>query len=242
MARLSINVNKIALIRNSRGTNFPDLGEFVEQILKLGVGGITVHPRPDQRHIKYEDVYTISKILKRYPNAELNVEGYPDRAFLDLIKDVSPHQCTLVPDSSTQLTSDHGWDLTDSSILKPLIQEIREVPTRLTLFIEPHLEDAKLAKKFDVDAVEIYTEYYASRKIKSEIDSATQAIVNTCLAAQEEGMIVNAGHDLNLDNLENLLSCCSISEVSIGHAFTIECIQYGLKEVLNRYIEICSKY
>ncbi len=135
MTRLSINVNKIALIRNSRGTNFPDLALFVENLLKLGVKGITVHPRPDQRHIKYDDVYQISNILKQYPDVELNVEGYPDQTFIDLIKEVVPAQCTLVPDSPTQLTSDHGWDLKDPKFLQAVIKELRCTPTRLALFI-----------------------------------------------------------------------------------------------------------
>ena len=242
MTRLSINVNKIALIRNSRGTNFPNLGHFVEELLDLGVGGITVHPRQDQRHIKYEDVYQISEIIKRYPHTELNVEGYPDRQFIDLIKDVIPAECSLVPDSPTQLTSDHGWDLTDKTVLAPVLNELRSVSTRLALFIEPNKNDAILAKQFDIDAVEIYTEYYASRIEPKEVSDAAKAIVETCNSAEKSGLIVNAGHDLNLNNLELLLSQCKIHEVSIGHAFTFECIQYGVKEVVKRYQEICNKY
>ncbi|MEG0489307.1 MAG: pyridoxine 5'-phosphate synthase, partial [Acinetobacter sp.] len=241
MTRLSINVNKIALIRNSRGTNFPDLALFVENLLKLGVKGITVHPRPDQRHIKYDDVYQISNILKQYPDVELNIEGYPDQTFIDLIKEVVPAQCTLVPDSPTQLTSDHGWDLKDPTFLQSVIKELRSTPTRLALFIEPNKEDAILAKQLGVDAIEIYTEYYASRIEKDQIDLAIQSISETCIAAENAGLVINAGHDLNLDNLERLLSHCKISEVSIGHAFTVECIQYGIHEVIQRYLTICEK-
>ena len=241
MTRLSINVNKIALIRNSRGTNFPDLALFVDNLLKLGIKGITVHPRPDQRHIKYDDVYQISNILKQYPDVELNIEGYPDQKFIDLIKDVVPAQCTLVPDSPTQLTSDHGWDLQDPTFLQSVIKELRSTPTRLALFIEPNKQDAILAKQLGVDAIEIYTEYYASRTEKDQIDLAIQSFSETCIAAEHVGLVVNAGHDLNLDNLERLLSHCHISEVSIGHAFTIECIQYGIIEVIQRYLAICQK-
>lgn len=244
MTRLSINVNKIALIRNSRGSNFPHLGDFVKKLLDGGVGGITVHPRPDERHIKYEDVYSIADILKNYKDTELNIEGFPDQRFIKLIQDIQPDQCTLVPDSPNQLTSNHGWPLEDSPILYTAIQEVRTTPTRLALFIEPNKNDALLARKYDIDAVEIYTEHYASRKHQHEVDLAVQAIKDTCFAANAGGLIVNAGHDLNLDNLDNLLKQCPIHEVSIGHAFTVECIHHGLSDVLKqyKYIAICQRY
>lgn len=241
MTRLSINVNKIALIRNSRGTNFPNLEDFVENLLRLGVKGITIHPRPDQRHIRYDDVYQISKIIKQHADVELNIEGYPDRKFIDLIKAVVPEQCTLVPDSPTQLTSDHGWDLKDPTFLQSVIQELSNVPSRLALFIEPNKEDVILVKQLGADAVEIYTEYYASRTQQDEIDLAIQSISEACIAAENVGLVVNAGHDLNLDNLERLLNHCNISEVSIGHAFTVECIHYGINEVIQRYLAMCEK-
>lgn len=242
MTRLSINVNKIALIRNSRGSNFPDLTGFIENLLALGVVGITAHPRPDQRHVKDDDIYIISKIIERYPNVELNVEGFPDQRFINLIKDVNPAQCTLVPDSPTQLTSDHGWDLRDSFILESAILDLRSSSTRIALLIESNKEDVLLAKEFNVDAVEIYTENYASKAKENEANLALQAIANACNVAKREGMIVNAGHDLNLNNLDQLLRTCSIQEVSIGHAFTVECIYHGLNNVVSKYLEICRKY
>ena len=240
MTRLSVNVNKIALIRNSRGTNYPNLIEFVEKLLKMDVKEITVHPRQDQRHIKYDDVYELTKLIERYPHVELNVEGYPDKTFMELIKDVKPAQCTLVPDSISQLTSDHGWKLSDFDMLLPVINELRQTPSRIALFLEPIKEDVVLAEKLKVDAIEIYTEHYASRTTQSEIDLEVNAISEVCDAATKANLIINAGHDLNLENLGRLLSHCEIAEVSIGHAFTIECIHLGLNEVLKRYLELCE--
>lgn len=240
MTRLSINVNKIALIRNSRGTNFPNLVEFVEDLLKLGVKGITIHPRPDQRHIRFNDVYEITTLLRKYPDVELNIEGYPDEQFMKMIRDVRPAQCTLVPDSPTQLTSDHGWDKSDTAVLLPIIKQIRELPIRLALFIEPNNEGVILAKELAVDAVEIYTEFYASRVEPIDIQLALNSIVETTQAAKKYGLIVNAGHDLNLKNLGAILKNCAIDEVSIGHAFTIECIYDGLNNVVQHYLTLCK--
>ncbi len=241
MTRFSVNVNKIALIRNSRGTNFPDLGEFVERLLDLGVQGITVHPRPDERHIKFDDVYQISQIIKRYNGVELNIEGYPDSKFIQLIQDIEPEECTLVPDHPTQLTSDHGWELKDSIVLTSSIEQLKHLSSRIALFIEPNQEGAILAQQHGADAIEIYTEYYASRRNQSEIDLALQSIADASITAQNAGLIINAGHDLNLNNLEAVLDKCHIDEVSIGHAFTIECIHLGLNEVVKRYLKICEK-
>lgn len=241
MTRLSINVNKIALIRNSRGRDFPNLEYFVEELLKLGVNGITVHPRPDERHIKYSDVYQISKIIKKYPGVELNIEGYPDKKFIKLIKEIIPHQITLVPDHPTQLTSDHGWDLTDPAIIVAAVKELSDVSSRLALFIEPNKDDASLAKQIGVDAVEIYTEQYANCTVKEDIEQAVKLVAETSIVAKKEGLVVNAGHDLSLENLDLLLNSCSIDEVSIGHSFTVECIKIGMKEVVRRYLDICKK-
>ncbi|WP_111861120.1 pyridoxine 5'-phosphate synthase [Acinetobacter sp. CFCC 10889] len=241
MTRLSINVNKIALIRNARGTDFPNLTHFVEDLLKLGVQGITVHPRPDQRHIKYQDVYDLSDLIQRYPHVELNVEGYPDKDFLNLIKNVKPHQCTLVPDTPSQLTSDHGWHGNDFQFLQSVVKELRQFQTRLALFLEPNCNDVLWVKDLDIDAIEIYTEHYASQTGQKEKELAIQSILETSLAAKKYGLVVNAGHDLNLNNLGLLLEHCDIAEVSIGQAFTVECIYYGLNEVLKRYHEICLK-
>lgn len=247
----SVNLNKLALIRNSRGTDYPNLLYFVKKLIDLGVKGFTVHPRPDERHIRYQDVYDISEFLKDYKDIEFNIEGNPNEQFLALIREVKPHQCTLVPDSEDQLTSDHGFDIIKhKDMLSALSHELEAFGTRCAVFIDPDIEQIKAVIDSDVQTIEMYTEEWA-RAYDSSDDSANndgkgnfaevKQRFDECInLASENGMRVNAGHDLNLENLADLLSLGDVAEVSIGHAFTIESLEQGMDNVVRQYLKICG--
>ena len=247
----SVNLNKLALIRNSRGTDYPNLLYFVKKLIDLGVKGFTVHPRPDERHIRYQDVYDISEFLKDYKDVEFNIEGNPNEQFLALIREVKPHQCTLVPDSEDQLTSDHGFDiLKHKDMLSKLSHELEAFGTRCAVFIDPDIEQIKAVIDSDVQTIEMYTEEWA-RAYDSSDDSANndgkadfakvkQRFDECITLASQNGIRVNAGHDLNLENLADLLSMGNVAEVSIGHAFTIESLEQGMDNVVHQYLAICG--
>lgn len=242
MTRLSVNLNKIALLRNSRGREYPSLVDFAERFIALGVGGITVHPRPDERHTRRKDVYELSEVCKPCEHIEFNIEGYPSSDFLEMVKEVGPDQCTLVPDTADQLTSDHGWDVEKSSqALKPVVAVLREAGVRSSLFVDPKPRQISNAAYIGADRVELYTEAYAS----SEHGERRFAILNTyqeaVKAARQANLGVNAGHDLNLENLCDFLSIGGILEVSIGHALTVECIEQGMEQVIGKYLQICEQ-
>ena len=251
----SVNLNKLALIRNSRGTDYPNLLYFVKKLIDLGVKGFTVHPRPDERHIRYQDVYDISEFLADYKDIEFNIEGNPNEQFLALIREVKPHQCTLVPDSEDQLTSDHGFDIIKhKDMLSKLSHELEAFGTRCAVFIDPDIEQIRAVIDSDVQTIEMYTEEWA-RAYDSSDDSNDDSANNDHKAhfakvkqrfdecinlASQNGMRVNAGHDLNLENLADLLSLGDIAEVSIGHAFTIESLEQGMDNVVRQYLAICG--
>ncbi len=243
----SVNLNKLALIRNSRGTDYPNLLYFVKKLIDLGVKGFTVHPRPDERHIRYQDVYDISAFLKDYPEIEFNIEGNPNEQFLKIIREVKPHQCTLVPDSDDQLTSDHGFDIiTHHEFLSTLSKELQAFGTRCAVFIDPDIEQIKAVIKSDVQTIEMYTEEWArAYDTDNNNDDVTfnevkQRFSDCINLANQNGIRVNAGHDLNLDNLADLLALSDIAEVSIGHAFTIESLEQGMNNVVRHYLAICG--
>ena len=241
----SVNLNKLALIRNSRGTDYPNLLYFVKKLIDLGVKGFTVHPRPDERHIKYQDVYDISEFLKDYQGIEFNIEGNPNEQFLQLIREVKPDQCTLVPDSEDQLTSDHGFDIIKhKDMLSKLSHELQAFGTRCSVFINPDIEQIKAVIDSDVQTIEMYTEEWArayeSDNKDNNFTEVKQRFSDCINLASENGMRVNAGHDLNLENLADLLSLGDIAEVSIGHAFTIESLEQGMDNVVRQYLEICK--
>ncbi|MGM8937305.1 pyridoxine 5'-phosphate synthase [Psychrobacter glaciei] len=243
----SVNLNKLALIRNSRGTDYPNLLTFVKKLIDLGVKGFTVHPRPDERHIRYQDVYDISAFLKDYPEIEFNIEGNPNEQFLKIIREVKPHQCTLVPDSDDQLTSDHGFDIiTHHEFLSTLSKELEAFGTRCAVFIDPDIEQIKAVIESDVQTIEMYTEEwaraYSNGKSDDNIDfdEVKQRFSDCINLANQNGIRVNAGHDLNLDNLADLLALSDIAEVSIGHAFTIESLEQGMDNVVRQYLAICG--
>jgi pyridoxine 5-phosphate synthase len=243
----SVNLNKLALIRNSRGTDYPNLLTFVKKLIDLGVKGFTVHPRPDERHIRYQDVYDISAFLTDYPEIEFNIEGNPNEQFLKIIREVKPHQCTLVPDSDDQLTSDHGFDIiTHHEFLSTLSKELEAFGTRCAVFIDPDVEQIKAVIESDVQTIEMYTEEwaraYSNGKSDDNIDfdEVKQRFSDCINLANQNGIRVNAGHDLNLDNLADLLALSDIAEVSIGHAFTIESLEQGMDNVVRQYLAICG--
>ena len=240
MTKLSVNLNKIALLRNSRGRDFPNVVEFAQKFINLGVNGITVHPREDERHITKQDTVDLGKLLEK-SSVEFNVEGYPSKEFLELITKVKPTQCTLVPDSPDQLTSDHGWDVAkDGEFLREICSYLSKLSIRSAIFLDPDVEQVKLASTIGTDRIELYTESYASTFGTSKHSETLEQFNQASIEAQKLGLEVNAGHDLDLSNLPNFLTIDGILEVSIGHVLTIECIEQGMESVIEQYLEICS--
>ena len=242
MTVLSVNVNKIALLRNSRGRNYPDVLEFSRTCLALGVKGITVHPRPDQRHVTRQDVYDLSAYLKNIPDVEFNMEGYPTPSFLDLVLEVRPDQCTLVPDEPGQLTSDHGWDIAaNSQLLQDVTGRLRAANIRSSLFVDPVVSIIEQVPGVRADRVELYTEGYAESFGTLSEEAVLKEYRAAAAKATELGIGINAGHDLDLNNLERFLEIPQILEVSIGHALVVESIHQGLEPVIGKFQAIISR-
>jgi len=242
MTKLSVNVNKIALLRNSRGRDFPNVINFAQKFIDLGVHGITVHPRQDERHITVKDAYELAEFLQDFPNVEYNIEGYPSQEFLKIISDTKPDQCTLVPDGVNQVTSDHGWDLTKhKKRISELAVEIRDYGVRSAVFLDPELEQVKLVSETGVDRIELYTEEFASSFGHNNQQLVLEKYKQASGLAQMLGLGVNAGHDLDSQNLSTFLTINGILEVSIGHVLTIECIEQGMPTVIQRYLDICGQ-
>ena len=241
MTKLSVNINKIALLRNSRGRNYPDVAAFAERCLQLGADGITLHPRPDQRHARYSDVVALHEITAAH-GSELNVEGFPSAEFLQVVHEAHPAQCTLVPDSPEQLTSDHGWNLQrDAELLQPIIRRLKEDGIRVSLFMDVDNSDASIAAQLGADRIELYTEPYAEQFGSPDENTMLQTFRAAALRATRAGLGVNAGHDLNLQNLPIFLTIPDILEVSIGHALIAESIDLGLPAVLAAYRAIIDR-
>lgn len=246
---LSVNLNKIALIRNSREGNYPDLVAHGRVCLDAGAQGLTVHPRPDQRHIRPGDLASLQALLQDYPGREFNVEGNPFAqaegsypGFMALVKSHRPHQCTLVPDSSHQLTSDHGFDLRKSGAeLEPIIKDLQDLGIRVSLFMDPDPEQIERAKALGADRIELYTGPYAlaHKTRNADYKLLFERYLMAANQAQQLGLEVNAGHDLNLDNLEDFLRIPGIAEVSIGHALTVDALAMGLTEAVKSYLRLC---
>jgi pyridoxine 5-phosphate synthase len=239
MTKLSVNVNKMALLRNSRGRDFPSVVAFAERCLSLGAHGITLHPRPDQRHARYSDVEALFPLVCGRFGRELNVEGYPTPELLDVVKRVRATQCTLVPDEPGQLTSDHGWDLRKhEGFLRSVIGDLKASGVRVSLFVDYDYDAIELARDVGADRVELYTEPYAEAFGTKQEASMLAGFAAAAQRAQRAGLGVNAGHDLNLDNLTRFLEIPDVLEVSIGHALTVECIEHGVAHVIGRYKKI----
>ncbi|PCI27454.1 MAG: pyridoxine 5'-phosphate synthase [SAR324 cluster bacterium] len=239
--KLSVNLNKIALLRNSRGRNYPSVEGFARKALAWGVAGITMHPRPDQRHATYEDVFELSKVVTEYPGAELNIEGYPTDDFLEVVLKAKPEQCTLVPDEPNQVTSDHGWDVkAQGEFLKPIITQLQDAGVRVSLFMDPDVDQISIVKDLGAERIELYTEEFAS----TYSDAGNTEVLNLYRKATEHalnlGLDVNAGHDLNLENLGQFLTIEGIAEVSIGHAIIVESLEMGFESTIKQYLQIIN--
>ncbi len=241
MTKLSVNLNKFALLRNARGINFPNVIHMGEKCILAGTHGITVHPRPDQRHIKRSDVYELSSFLTDFPEIEFNIEGYPMPDFLAMVAQVKPHQCTLVPDKPEQLTSDHGWDLSkEGEQLQPIISDLKQAGIRVSLFMDRELKQIELTKAIGADRIELYTGPYARAFISRKTKTILANYKRAANKAQEIGLGVNAGHDLNLQNIALFCSIPDILEVSIGHAIVVESFDFGLEQTIKKYLRILN--
>jgi pyridoxine 5-phosphate synthase len=238
VTKLSVNINKIATIRNARGGNIPNVVEAAIQIERFGADGITVHPRPDGRHIRYDDVYELKKVI----TTEFNVEGFPDADFMDLVLEVKPDQVTLVPDSPHVLTSNAGWDtINQQAYLTEIVQKLKSNGMRVSLFIDPLPERIIAAKETGSDRIEFYTEAYASQ-FDSSPEDAIRPYISAAMVANEVGLGINAGHDLNLKNLAYFNRMIpDLLEVSIGHALISDALYLGLEETVKRYQGLLMK-
>jgi len=241
MTRLSVNVNKIALLRNSRSLGIPSVVRAADIALRAGAHGITVHPRPDARHIRASDVHELSKLLKQWPDAEFNIEGNPfEPPLLELVQAVRPQQCTLVPDDPAAFTSDHGWDLNrNGDRLRPVIAALHEMGIRVSLFMDPQSESMIIATAIGADRVELYTEPYASAFGTPDEATTVARYADAASAARSAGLEVNAGHDLNQKNLPLFLSAVhGVAEVSIGHALIADALESGLAAAVASYLRV----
>lgn len=232
MTKLSVNINKIALLRNSRGSNIPDLLKFAADCENAGADGITIHPRPDERHIRFQDAYDLKKIV----TTEYNIEGYPSSDFIKMVCEIRPTQCTLVPDAPGQLTSDHGWDtIKNAELLNDVIATLKQQQIRVSLFIDTDKIMIAKAKELQADRIEFYTgpfahDFYMDKK------NAIAAITESASFCNEIGIGINAGHDLNLDNLKFFKeNVPELLEVSIGHALVRDCLYFGLQNTIQLY-------
>jgi len=237
MTKLSVNINKFATLRNARGGNLPDILKVAADCETFGADGITVHPRPDERHVRYRDV----RELKPLVTTEFNIEGYPSKEFLDLVLEVKPEQCTLVPDPPGVLTSNTGWDtIQHQSFLKEVIGTLKAAGIRVSIFLNPEVDKVEGAKTAGADRIELYTGPYAEEYHNALTQPQNLALFNdyknTAVKATEIGLDINAGHDLNLDNLRYFkLHIPQLKEVSIGHALVCDAIYFGLENTIQMY-------
>ncbi len=247
MTKLSVNVNKIALLRNQRDLEIPNVVKLSRICLQAGAAGITVHPRSDQRHIKPSDVWALAE-LTRQAGAEFNIEGNPLAGpsgtypgFMEIVRQARPTQCTLVPDAPDQNTSDHGWDVKNNvDLLKPILRELHDVGARVSLFVDPDPSQMAAAVAVGADRVELYTEPYARAFSEGCVEEGYAQYAVAADAAIKAGLGVNAGHDLNLQNLAKFVTIPGILEVSIGHALTAEALEMGLEATVRAYLQILA--
>ena len=237
MTKLSVNINKIATLRNARGEDYPNLVKTAKDIIKFGAEGITIHPRPDERHIKYSDAYD----LKQNISTELNIEGNPSKKFINMVCEVKPDQVTLVPDESDAITSNSGWDTVKNfNFLKDVVEEFKSNSIRVSIFIDPDSKMLEGAKKINADRVELFTGPYAKQYINDK-SNAINRYINCSEIADKIGMELNAGHDLNQQNLEFFKNnIINLKEVSIGHALISESLYFGLESTIKSYLKILN--
>ena len=237
MTKLSVNLNKVALLRNSRTIGIPSVVRAAELCISAGAQGITVHPRPDERHIRASDVRDLAVLLRGHPGVEFNIEGNPFPEFMELVAEVRPHQVTLVPDAPGAVTSDHGWQLAESaSRLAPLIAELASGGARVSVFMDITSDEWMLAKELGAARVELYTEPYAAAHARGDASSVLAQCIAAAVAATSAGLGVNAGHDLNLHNLPDFRRVPNVLEVSIGHALIADALELGLPATVRAYL------
>jgi pyridoxine 5-phosphate synthase len=236
---LSVNVNLVAQIRNRRNLPFPSVVRAAQLCLQAGAAGITVHPRPDERHIRPHDVADLALLMQQWPDREFNIEGNPYQNLMDFVRQFRPHQCTFVPDSEAQATSDHGWDLqANADRLRPLIAEAKALGVRVSLFVDADPAAMPLAKALGADRVELYTEPFAAAWGSAAQAAQTQAFARAALAAQISQLGINAGHDLNQHNLtEFIRQVPGVQEVSIGHALMADALELGYEATVRAYLD-----
>ena len=243
MTRLSVNLNKIALLRNARTLGIPSVTRAASIALEAGAHGITVHPRPDARHIRIDDVRELSALLKARSHAEFNIEGNPFEGLIDIAREVRPQQCTLVPDEPGAVTSDHGWDIPRDAVrLQPLIAELKALGIRVSLFMDPITDVMQAVRKLGADRVELYTEPFAQAFGHAAEKAALASYAAAARAAQAAGLGVNAGHDLNQQNLPRFLADVpDVLEVSIGHALVADALEVGLAATVRDYLAAIAR-
>lgn len=242
MTRLSVNLNKVALLRNSRALGIPSVLRSATLALDAGAHGITVHPRPDGRHIRFDDVHELAGLLMKRRDTEFNIEGNPFHEVLALVREVRPQQCTLVPDAPGAFTSDHGWDLKrDGPRLAPIIAELKALGIRVSLFMDAVADAMPSAREVGADRVELYTEPYAQAFGSAEENAVLARYTATARSAQQAGLGINAGHDLNQRNLPRFLAAVpGVLEVSIGHALIADALESGLAATVRAYLAAIS--
>lgn len=240
---LSVNLNKVALVRNTRHLGIPDVVRAATLCLQAGAQGITVHPRPDGRHIRAADVHDLHALLKAWPDAEFNIEGNPFHNLMGFLQDARPHQVTFVPDSEGQFTSDHGWNLeADAERIRPLVAQAKALGVRVSLFMDPSPEAMPLAKAAGADRVELYTEPYAAAWGQPGQAGMLARFAAAASAARAVGLEVNAGHDLNRDNLGDFLRAVpQVREVSIGHALIADALELGYAATVREYLSVIRR-
>jgi len=239
MTKLSVNINKIATIRNARGGEFPSVTEAAVKLQEFGAQGITIHPRPDERHITRKDVYDLKPLV----HTEFNIEGNPHRPFIDMVLEVKPEQVTLVPDADNAITSNAGWDCEKNlDFLKSVISEFKNAGIRTSIFLDPNPEMVKFAAETGTDRIELYTEAYA-KNYSQDKENAIKSYVETAIEAEKFGLGINAGHDLSLDNLKYFTeNIPNLLEVSIGHALISEALYLGLENTVQAYLKRLAKW
>lgn len=243
MTKLSVNLNKVATLRNTRTLGIPSILHAAQLCLTAGVHGITVHPRPDQRHIRTSDVFELATFLNHWPTVEFNIEGNPFHGYMELVEQVRPTQCTLVPDSPDAFTSDHGWDvIAEEERLRHIIATLHGYGCRVSLFMDPVPEQIERAAEIGADRIELYTEPYAAAFAGGNGEIAVTPYAAAAQRAGTLGLGVNAGHDLNRENLPLFLSAVpNVLEVSIGHALIADALELGLPETVRQYLELTNK-
>jgi pyridoxine 5-phosphate synthase len=243
MTLLSVNINKVALLRNTRTIGVPDVVRAARIALEAGAHGITVHPRPDGRHVRANDVRDLATVVRENRGTEFNIEGNPFHGLLEFVREVRPAQCTLVPDETGAFTSDHGWDLDrDARKLDPVLAELKSLEVRVSLFMDPVPAAMAAAARLGADRVELYTEPYARACAGADRGAALARYAEAARAAQAQGLGVNAGHDLNLENLGPFLAAVpKVLEVSIGHALIADALELGLSQAVRRYLAVIGE-